>query len=883
MNIVGEGFSPEIINQVKIRQKKYGELERSNETIQFLNNRSGWCKLVSSVFLEQNLRNLGLVGNDLAKKYVLFNGIKNESSNSPYAGITTNNSIHNQSSYGVGGLEFGIKPMMGITSAEIKTETRGSLRTATIQIKAHNKTQFDIIDILYLRLGFNILLEWGHSCYFDNKGNFIQDNPHSIADNFLDGKYIYDEVLPIIQELRLKSNGNYNAIIGKVINFNWTYNKDGSYDITLILRSLGDVIESLKTNILLPSSNVTSLNNPPDSPIVAYKDANELSNQFYKAKQILSRKETLSDGTSILQNSTPQGNNVVNYISQLYKNGDYQYFVRLGFLLDFIQNNIIPQISTKSIPLIKINTDLESNIIYLQNRQISTDPRICLIKCQFDNNVKFLQYAEEFKFVENKNWYGKIMNCYFNTDWIIEQLDKLKDNDGKVSLYDFLNRLCEGWNSATGYFNKLEPIVDETTNQIRLVDTVSLPDKDRFLSKFGLSTESCFFDLYGYKDNKAEAGFIRNISFNTQIPSSLSTMITIGSTSNGYVPGQDSTALSRMNNGLRDRTKSDIVNVNSPITPPTPSSLEKDYSVPIKNFNNFIEKLGSVNNSKPEWDEDAINAYSNTVVTFLEYDQAKKTQQAQSESITSNFASPNSGFLPFDLQITMDGLSGIKIYQKYMADTSFLPSNYPETLEFLIKGINDTIKDNEWITNIESIAVPKNPFGSGVEFSNVNNNSIPKNNNFTPTSEKPNWVPVQEGRGAKVTSLPNPNRTINGESRPHYGIDIAASIGTPIIAPVDGTIMNSLFNINSDFGKYVVVLKDSNNNYHIFGHNSSRGNQSENQFVKKGDVIAFVGNLGKSTGPHLHYEIRKGNILGPKVDPVLFINSNIKPKGAQVI
>jgi hypothetical protein len=53
----------------------------------------------------------------------------------------------------------------------------------------------------------------------------------------------------------------------------------------------------------------------------------------------------------------------------------------------------------------------------------------------------------------------------------------------------------------------------------------------------------------------------------------------------------------------------------------------------------------------------------------------------------------------------------MKVYQKYTADTEFLPSNYPKSLEFLIKGVTHEIRDNQWITTLESLAIPKNPFG----------------------------------------------------------------------------------------------------------------------------------------------------------------------------
>ena len=53
-----------------------------------------------------------------------------------------------------------------------------------------------------------------------------------------------------MRKKRLESCGNYDASLGKVVNFRWTLNKDLSYDITVTVRSVGDVIESLKMNAL---------------------------------------------------------------------------------------------------------------------------------------------------------------------------------------------------------------------------------------------------------------------------------------------------------------------------------------------------------------------------------------------------------------------------------------------------------------------------------------------------------------------------------------------------------------------------------------------------------------------------------------------------------
>ena len=70
--------------------------------------------------------------------------------------------------------------------------------------------------------------------------------------------------------------------------------------------------------------------------------------------------------------------------------------------------------------------------------------------------------------------------------------------------------------------------------------------------------------------------------------------------------------------------------------------------------------------------------------------------------------SPNSGggFLPINLSLTMDGLSGIKIYQKIEIDTQFLPIQYPDALEFIIKGVTHKVDGRGWNTSIETLSVP---------------------------------------------------------------------------------------------------------------------------------------------------------------------------------
>tara|TARA_B100000686_G_scaffold351885_1_gene452030 strand:+ start:539 stop:1024 length:486 start_codon:yes stop_codon:yes gene_type:complete len=88
--------------------------------------------------------------------------------------------------------------------------------------------------------------------------------------------------------------------------------------------------------------------------------------------------------------------------------------------------------------------------------------------------------------------------------------------------------------------------------------------------------------------------------------------------------------------------------------------------------------------------------------------------------------------------------------------------------------------------------------------------------------------------------------------RHHDGIDIAAPMGKPIVAAANGTVIFSGW--RSGYGRMVVVqhnrwLKT------VYGH-TSRNYVRRGQNIKQGDVIALVGNTGRSTGPHLHFEVR---------------------------
>lgn len=108
-------------------------------------------------------------------------------------------------------------------------------------------------------------------------------------------------------------------------------------------------------------------------------------------------------------------------------------------------------------------------------------------------------------------------------------------------------------------------------------------------------------------------------------------------------------------------------------------------------------------------------------------------------------------------------------------------------------------------------------------------------------------------------------------TRPHKGIDIAARVGEPILAPARG-IVRFAGNKGNGYGNMVEI--DHGYGYITRFAHASRLLVHTGQEVKRGDLIALVGATGLVTGPHLHYEVE---IDGQQVDPLNFIVADAIP------
>jgi hypothetical protein len=401
-------------------------------------------------------------------------------------------------------------------------------------------------------------------------------------------------------------------------------------------------------------------------------------------------------------------------IKLFIKNEEESFFIRLGTLLGFINDKIIPKIESTSQPLITIDTDEKTNICYVIDNIISNDIRKVIIKNdRFYNGTE----TEDFLFTglndfiveeyDSSTLYGQIMNIYINFNEVLTLFDNV-DEKNEINLFEILSSICKMINQCLGNVNNLEPIIDEENITVKIIDQTPIPNIDLIVKKLNPQylqpedNKEVILQLYGYNNNKSN--FIRNINLVTEISKNYSTMISIGATSNGAIPGAESTAFSKWNVGLTDRFKTQIIDANA-----NTGSLEDQNSVVINNYIDFIAqtflKIG-LNQSPPfEVNTEVVDTNTTVIENFYKY------AQAQSSKNEENSIESSVGFLPFNLKIEMDGIGGIKIYNRVKTDTRFLPSNYPDTLQFIITGVNHKISDNDWVTSLETIATIDNNQG----------------------------------------------------------------------------------------------------------------------------------------------------------------------------
>ena len=204
---------------------------------------------------------------------------------------------------------------------------------------------------------------------------------------------------------------------------------------------------------------------------------------------------------------------------------------------------------------------------------------------------------------------------------------------------------------------------------------------------------------------------------------------------------------------------------------------------------------------------------------------------------------------PIPVEQRYAGFGGVNRYRDLEGyDNSELIINTTKRLDILTK---QTVVQSRSLDEIERLAANKSELIAAIP-------------TIQPIKNK-DLTRVASGFGYRIDPFTKKRRF-------HYGMDFTAKRGTPVYATGNGIIKRA-DNRSSGYGRHIRI--DHGFGYvslyaHLTKYNVRRG-----QKVKRGDIIGYVGNTGRSAGPHLHYEILKDK---KKINPLNFYYGNLSPK-----
>ena len=818
-NIFGRPFRSWVTKQIETRQDSLGYKDYNVDDLKYQNAKTPWIRLASTVDIRQftkedptketrvyqQLLKNGLnpeffEGDVAAKNFILQGGaiaIGQNNELKTNSGLNYQNQYYN-GAYGWGGIdEKGYVPMPGIKDVSVIYKSDGAFAEGTINMKCFSRSQLILMDLLYMRPGVNLLLEFGWSTYLDNEGNlqtydtFITDaldftlnKTGTTVEKETDGvSYDYplddgskqSKILQLIEKERIDRNGNYEAMFGMVVNFNWSFNpEDGSYNCQTKLIGHGDVIQGLTVNVSSPNLNKVfaeaGVLDEGETPTSGQFDVTPLSDntQFNKLTALLTgyyRK--LKD--SVLSKDTAKSSFSNEKNTFRYK-GDERISARQDFLLSnftsmekpepfnlVIKNGILGLFGAKLQGASSVENVLGDNVeVYmkfscllalLQKFFLLYDEDgkpICYFDMSFSDLKKDKNYIANYpgqfssdpyrilvpyegpipsvtevtfpktllnevvlgsspNFLADEGYAGRLSEVLININLLVDIAgsNNLRDEAGKIKITEFLNQVLKSINETRGSVNDFKVTVEASSSSIKIIDKT--PIRWKTPNPPGtIGTELCIFNTFGVK-NKVGGSIVRNIDISSQIGKDMADVIAInvGGGSNGYQA--NGTGLNKWSEGIEDRI--------FPVTSDKPeedkeNSEQKQVSDSLKN--QWDNKIAAINGSESS---PFLNLYDSwefsTSGNGANIGDATDTwMKLVSGQMTQKFFITSPYFLPFNFSMDIEGISGIRLYERFDIDNNVLPATYDnESLELQVSACDHVVSDSGWDTKI--VAVPQ--------------------------------------------------------------------------------------------------------------------------------------------------------------------------------
>jgi len=770
---IGSSISEKIVEQIEARKKIVGKRDgRTNDELLYLNGRSAWIRLSSGVNtltdeeaeqLRRQESRLDIKGSSILAGYNILQGGVLNPNRTIRQGIdlspsTAEDTIADKAAYRNRVDTTGIRPMPGITGMTIASKnTFGTLREAEVKISVWTLQDFEMIERIYLRPGFTMLLEWGHTIYVNNQGA-IQKIPPTVGTGFFANGITSGRVAEFITEHRNNTDNNYDGIVGYVKNFSWSYTPAGCYECTVTIISKGEILDSLKMAINPLKRGVLATDFAAGGTDRGKRQRKSAFHFFFDKLEIITNVKFTKDNVAAVYAAsfTAKIEDFTGYY-QLVESEDHpdaryfdkkipHHYLPLRVYLD-IFNKFATLVDntkkgTKEYPIVKFNIDYTKSSKFLTiPEHFSIDPSVCALA----HKHKLPQGVSDWEFggieciynnlEDPQNGYDDILNilipaCHFEGILNSALDDKGQFTKGATEIFlDLLGQI----NTALGGINDLDLYYDEELDG----GTYFIIDRNNIVN-----TTPPTFTLTGIDSVFTDIGVSSKIS--NEIGSNIA--IAAQGASQTYSTNVDN--LLDWNPKVIDRlivTKDE--DEDNRDNRKNTAELEKDEDKKRREWYGDVINFFSEFNGTGYEDTDVSSAktlFNDYINYWLQYN-----KRIKGESSTLP--------VPVELTVQLDGIGGLKIGQVFRIKSGILPQNY-DRFAYIITGLDHSVENNRWLTNIKTQFYDIQKYqaqpdtsrtGNEVDFANqssANKNTPPRSKTVGGTSRTIDGVTYKNGQ-----------------------------------------------------------------------------------------------------------------------------------------
>jgi len=779
--LFGESISPEVIKQLERRAEVLSRGVRNSNDLRYLNEKTSWVRMISGV----NTQEAGKEAytSKSAKEFILSGG-ELEWDGKKFIrrkGFNTSDNIEERGRYNYD-KDLGIRPEAGITSFNVKSiGTYGVLKEALVGFNVWTRQDLQKAQDLFLRPGVTAIVEWGNAVHIKNSGN-ISDVLEIASENEYFTLNNSENIAKILSENKINNFFNYDAFLGFISNFTWSFRPDGGYDCTVKLVSKGAVLESLTAyrstfDVIAeikgtPASQTDNIDDKAPKTYLHYflqqvekqSELNYIPNEYRDNVIIPFREETDENLNAILLSYNSDGNINKNE-SAIYVNlNTFFALVNISFGIKTPNGERITSFYTRN----SGSEDLVEPKYVTFEDHFSLNPLYCVLPKipTFSDKVKIAGLTDSIIDSE-KNTKDSVYSIYVNLQEAVKDLDKIIDSTNtpeKANVFDFIKVVLNKINSNLGEINSLDLTYDEDLLKWIVIDRNSFKAIPNSSSTGGDVQQ---IDITGL------SSAVSSVSLETKITPQLSSQIAISAQATDISNSNVDLSLAQFNSNIVDRFayeeeelieyaedqprryrsyKQILDESGKPIglelkTPEQRAAEERKKEQQEKADQQEAEKKKFINSIETaytplsqtkviEGDTSFIRGTETVIVTetreTLPNYHKSLFNKIKSESIVrfknaifgtvskqdeeNNIAS---GIIPVELQITLDGISGLKIGQVFRIGSpsnasSILPEIY-DLYGFVIVGLDSVVENSKWYTTVRGLTFRLEKDGIEVE------------------------------------------------------------------------------------------------------------------------------------------------------------------------